>query len=81
MALPLWPSGDYCVEAWGKALVLTDQSPTGFADSAEDISFEIEEDQPILRASLYNGEGELVDGVINLTERIGNNDGEFVFDG
>ncbi|KAL2206899.1 CVNH domain-containing protein [Sarocladium strictum] len=53
----------------------------GFADSAEEISFDIEEDQPILRAKLYNGDGELVDGVINLTERIGNNDGEFVFDG
>ncbi|KAK0390176.1 hypothetical protein NLU13_3748 [Sarocladium strictum] len=52
-----------------------------FALSAEEISFEIEEDQPILRAQLYNVDGELIDCVLNLTERIGNNDGEFVFEG
>lgn len=60
---------------------LTYCSFPGFADSAEEISFDIEEDQPILRAKLYNSDGELIDAVINLTERIGNSDGEFVFDG
>lgn len=53
----------------------------GFADSAEDVSFDFENDEPILRAKLYNVDGELVDGVLNLGERIGNADGEFAFDG
>jgi hypothetical protein len=50
-------------------------------DSVEDISFEMEEGQPILRANLFNIEGDLCESVIDLTERIANNDGEFVFDG
>ncbi|KFA80691.1 hypothetical protein S40288_01754 [Stachybotrys chartarum IBT 40288] len=54
---------------------------SGFADSAEEITFEIEGDAgvPILRAKLYNVDGELVDGDINLAERIQNNNGEFSF--
>ncbi|KAH7375556.1 Cyanovirin-N [Plectosphaerella cucumerina] len=55
----------------------------GFANSAEEISFELEGDDsvPILRANLWNVEGELVGGDINLAERINNNNGEFTFDG
>ncbi|KAM0278278.1 hypothetical protein ACHAQH_005291 [Verticillium albo-atrum] len=55
----------------------------GFANSAEDISFELEGDHgvPILRARLYNVEGEAVDADINLAERLHNNDGAFSFDG
>jgi hypothetical protein len=53
----------------------------GFADSAEDISFEMEGDgEPILRARLYNMDGELVECDINLAERLGNANGEFTFD-
>jgi hypothetical protein len=54
---------------------------TGFANSAEEISFELEGDDsvPILRANLWNVEGELVGGDINLAERINNNNGEFTF--
>ncbi|KAK4105443.1 Cyanovirin-N [Parathielavia hyrcaniae] len=53
----------------------------GFAGSAEDISFSLEGDDsvPVLRASLKNAEGELVDADINLGERIHNNDGCFEF--
>lgn len=54
---------------------------TGFADSAENIHFSIEggDNVPILRAQLRNIEGELVDADINLSERIGNDNGQFVF--
>ena len=53
----------------------------GFAESAEEIhlSLESEENLPILRAQLRNSEGELVEANINLSERIGNNNGEFAF--
>ncbi|TKW54245.1 Cyanovirin-N -like protein [Colletotrichum tanaceti] len=53
----------------------------GFADSAEDIHFELEGDDnvPILRARLFNVEGEAIDADVNLSERIGNNDGNFTF--
>lgn len=53
----------------------------GFANSAEEISFELEGDDsvPVLRAQLYNVEGELIEADINLAERIHNNDGEFSF--
>ncbi|OLN97900.1 Cyanovirin-N-like protein [Colletotrichum chlorophyti] len=52
----------------------------GFANSAEDISFDFEGDGvPILRARLFNLEGEAVDSDVNLAERIGNNDGNFSF--
>ncbi|KAL1835988.1 hypothetical protein VTJ49DRAFT_5736 [Mycothermus thermophilus] len=52
-----------------------------FSESAEDISFSIEgaDSVPILRANLRNIEGELIGADINLSERIGNNNGEFVF--
>ncbi|KAK4132230.1 CVNH domain-containing protein, partial [Trichocladium antarcticum] len=54
----------------------------GFAGSAENINFSLEGDDsvPILRASLRNVEGDLVDADINLSERIGNNDGNFSFE-
>jgi hypothetical protein len=51
-----------------------------FSDSAEEISFAMEGDGvPILRAGLRNMDGELVYRDINLSERIGNNDGNFQF--
>jgi len=51
-----------------------------FADSAEDISFSIEGDGvPILRARLTNEDGEHQDADVNLSERLGNNNGEFYF--
>lgn len=52
-----------------------------FASSAEDISFELEGDDnvPILRATLMDMEGEGQAADINLSERIGNNNGELVF--
>ncbi|WQF86632.1 Putative cyanovirin-N [Colletotrichum destructivum] len=53
----------------------------GFADSAENIHFELEggDNVPILRARLFNVEGEAIDADVNLSERIGNNDGNFHF--
>lgn len=53
-----------------------------FADSAEDIEFELEGDDgvPILRAKLANSEGELSDADVNLAERIANANGEFHFE-
>lgn len=53
----------------------------GFSGSASDIEFAIEGDDnvPILRAKLSNGDGEDVDADVNLSERIGNNDGSFHF--
>lgn len=51
-----------------------------FAESAEDISLEIEDDQPILRAKLNPPEGDPIDADINLAERISNQDGNFVFE-
>ena len=52
-----------------------------FSESAEDISFSLEGDDevPILRAGLRNVDGELVHSDLNLSERIGNNDGSFTF--
>ncbi|GJC88971.1 cyanovirin-N [Colletotrichum liriopes] len=54
---------------------------SGFANSAEDIHFSLEGDDnvPILRARLFNVEGEAIDADVNLSERIGNNDGNFTF--
>ncbi|CZR67921.1 related to Cyanovirin-N homolog [Phialocephala subalpina] len=51
-----------------------------FASSAENISLSIEggDNVPVLRAQLRNAEGELVDADLNLGERLGNNDGQFV---
>lgn len=53
----------------------------GFSGSADDIELSIEGDDnvPILRAKLSNGDGEEVEADINLSERIGNNDGSFHF--
>ncbi|EGS22562.1 uncharacterized protein CTHT_0021100 [Thermochaetoides thermophila DSM 1495] len=53
-----------------------------FSQSAENISFAIEggDSVPVLRASLKTIDGELVDRDINLAERIGNNNGSFVFE-
>ncbi|KAH7120405.1 CVNH domain-containing protein [Dactylonectria estremocensis] len=52
-----------------------------FAESAEDISFELEGDDssPILRATLNNMEGEGVSCDLNLSERIGNDNGVLIF--
>ncbi|OQE82289.1 hypothetical protein PENNAL_c0037G05506 [Penicillium nalgiovense] len=52
-----------------------------FHSSAEDVSLEREgdDDVPILRARLHDVEGELQDADINLAERIGNDNGELVF--
>jgi hypothetical protein len=52
-----------------------------FSHSAEDINFTIEGDDsvPILRAGLFNMEGALEYRDINLSERIGNVDGNFEF--
>lgn len=52
-----------------------------FADSAEDISFELEGDEsvPILRANLGNLDGEQVPADLNLAERIGNDAGVLIF--
>ncbi|OHF00959.1 CVNH domain-containing protein [Colletotrichum orchidophilum] len=52
----------------------------GFAQSAEDIRFDLEGDQPILRARLFNIGGEAIDADVNLCERLSNNDGHFHFD-
>lgn len=53
-----------------------------FSQSAENISFAIEggDSVPVLRASLRTIDGELVDRDINLAERIGNDNGSFVFE-
>ncbi|CAI6030301.1 unnamed protein product [Clonostachys chloroleuca] len=51
-----------------------------FSGSAEDIRFELEGDgQPILRARLGDVEGNLHDRDINLSERIGNDNGNLRF--
>ncbi|KAJ0416325.1 Cyanovirin-N [Aspergillus carlsbadensis] len=53
----------------------------GFSHSAEDTSFDLEgdDDVPILRASLRNADGDEVSADVNLSERIGNDNGSFVF--
>ncbi|KAK1971051.1 CVNH domain-containing protein [Colletotrichum sublineola] len=51
-----------------------------FAASAEDIRFTIEgEGVPILRARLFTVDGEAIDRDVNLAERIGNDNGRFIF--
>ncbi|KZN89167.1 Cyanovirin-N-like protein [Penicillium chrysogenum] len=52
-----------------------------FHSSAEDVSFDREGDDeiPVLRARLHDVEGELQDADINLAERIGNDNGNLVF--
>ncbi|KAK4442595.1 cyanovirin-n family protein [Podospora aff. communis PSN243] len=52
-----------------------------FSGSAEEISFSLEGDDsvPVLRANLRDVEGNLEHRDINLSERIGNDNGSFVF--
>jgi len=52
-----------------------------FAHSAEHINFSVEgnENVPILRAVLHDTEGNAVERDVNLSERIGNDNGSFVF--
>ncbi|CAO2649215.1 Nn.00g066000.m01.CDS01 [Neocucurbitaria sp. VM-36] len=53
----------------------------GFSGSAENIQFNIECDgeAAVLRATLFDGEGNGQESDINLGERIGNNDGNFEY--
>ncbi|KAK1999382.1 CVNH domain-containing protein [Colletotrichum falcatum] len=53
----------------------------GFANSCEGVHFTIEggEGVPVLRARLFTVDGEPVDRDVNLSERISNEDGRFVF--
>ncbi|GAQ11556.1 cyanovirin-N homolog [Aspergillus lentulus] len=53
----------------------------GFSHSAEDVHFAIEGDGevPVLRARLANADGEFQSADVNLSERIENIDGQFVF--
>ncbi|PSR90465.1 Cyanovirin-N [Coniella lustricola] len=51
-----------------------------FSESAEEIRFEFEGDQPILRARLRRENGEWEERDINLTERIMNRDGCLSFE-
>ncbi|KAL2142880.1 hypothetical protein VTI28DRAFT_648 [Corynascus sepedonium] len=51
-----------------------------FSSSASDVTLSLGAD-PILRATLINFEGNRVTAEIDLSERIGNEDGEFVFSG
>ncbi|KAF2868458.1 Cyanovirin-N [Massariosphaeria phaeospora] len=53
----------------------------GFADSGDQISFSLEGNNvPILRARLFNDDGEGQDADINLAERLSNYNGELHFD-
>jgi len=53
-----------------------------FSGSAQNINFGFEGDQqmPILRAELQDNEGNWIARDIDLAERIGNNDGQFLFE-
>lgn len=53
----------------------------GFANSAENVHFSIEADgeAAVLRATLFDGEGNGQERDLNLGERIGNNDGNFQY--
>lgn len=52
-----------------------------FSDSAQDVHFAIEGggEVPVLRATLTNENGDGEQRDLNLSERIMNNDGQFVF--
>ncbi|KAI9931479.1 hypothetical protein ASPWEDRAFT_37718 [Aspergillus wentii DTO 134E9] len=52
-----------------------------FSESAEDVEFAIEGDGevPVLRGKLSNSEGEMSDSDLNLSERIINVNGEFIY--
>jgi hypothetical protein len=53
----------------------------GFAHSAENVHFSIEGDGsvPVLRATLFDGEGNGQERDLNLSERVSNNDGNFEY--
>ncbi|KAJ4366764.1 hypothetical protein N0V83_007289 [Neocucurbitaria cava] len=53
----------------------------GFAGSAENVHFTVEGDGevPVLRATLFDAEGNGQDRDLNLSERIGNNNGNFEY--
>jgi hypothetical protein len=53
----------------------------GFANSAENVHFSIEGDGsvPVLRATLFDGEGNGQERDLNLSERVSNNDGNFEY--
>lgn len=80
----------YLSAQWSIHNMLMDDQTTGsfewegenFAESAQEISFEIEGDEmiPVLRAELHSVEGEWVACDINLAERISNQNGSFVFE-
>ncbi|KAE8388306.1 Cyanovirin-N [Aspergillus alliaceus] len=57
---------------------------SGFLQTAEpgSVQFNLEGDEgvPVLRARLDNGQGEYFDADVNLSERIGNDDGKFTFE-
>ncbi|CAO1603611.1 hypothetical protein XANCAGTX0491_007193 [Xanthoria calcicola] len=55
---------------------------SGFSGSAEEIRFDFEgeDNHPALRARLFNSGGEAVDAVVNLAERLGNQNGGFHFE-
>ncbi|WYZ35917.1 hypothetical protein EsH8_X_000564 [Colletotrichum jinshuiense] len=76
-----WVGAEYDLnEAIGNNNGSFEWGGSGFANSAEDIRFEFEGDgQPILRARLFNIEGEAIDADVNLAERIGNDNGHFSF--
>lgn len=52
-----------------------------FSKSAEEVSFSLEGDEsvPILRARLLDVDGNAVSRDVNLSERISNADGQFLF--
>ncbi|KAJ6436351.1 CVNH domain-containing protein [Purpureocillium lavendulum] len=57
-------------------------SHTDFSHSAEEIDFNMEgenSDVPVLRAQLYDADGNLVDADINLDERVRNDNGNLIF--
>jgi hypothetical protein len=53
----------------------------GFGNSSEDVRFSLEGDGsvPVLRASVRDNDGNMHERDLNLSERLGNNDGNFVY--
>jgi hypothetical protein len=53
----------------------------GFSGSAENVHFSIEGDGevPVLRATLFDGDGNGTERDLNLGERVSNNDGNFEY--
>lgn len=52
---------------------------SGFSNSAQNISFNMEGDASVLRAELNNTQGQFVPADVNLSERLVNQNGQFVF--